>query len=95
MRDELRSQTVSQKSEAKSAAGHQVEPVASAGEYLQGQVGCCPWHPRPSFFDFDGAILDPADIKVDAYLTIYADEDPETVKQFVQHAHLHGAQRGE
>src|SRR5262249_32377590 len=41
-------------------------------------------------FDFDGVILDSAQIKVDAYVSIYANEDPAKVRELVQHAHLHG-----
>jgi phosphoglycolate phosphatase len=49
--------------------------------------------PRPPLaiiFDFDGVILDSAKIKVDAYVTIYADEDPAKVRRLVEHAHVHG-----
>jgi phosphoglycolate phosphatase-like HAD superfamily hydrolase len=41
-------------------------------------------------FDFDGVILDSAKIKVDAYVTIYANEDPAKVRQLVEHAGIHG-----
>jgi len=49
-----------------------------------------PAPPRAIIFDFDGVILDSAKIKVDAYVTIYADEDPAKVRQLVEHAHVHG-----
>jgi len=49
-----------------------------------------PAPPRAIIFDFDGVILDSAQLKVDAYVTIYADEDPAKVRVLVQHAHLHG-----
>jgi phosphoglycolate phosphatase len=41
-------------------------------------------------FDFDGVILDSAGIKLDAYATIYAGEDPVRVAELMRHAHLHG-----
>jgi len=46
--------------------------------------------PRAIIFDFYGVILDSAQLKVDAYVDIYADEDPAKLRQLVQHAHLHG-----
>jgi phosphoglycolate phosphatase-like HAD superfamily hydrolase len=49
-----------------------------------------PFPPQAIIFDFDGVILDSAGLKVDAYVTIYADEDPAKVQQLVRHAHLHG-----
>ena len=41
-------------------------------------------------FDFDGVILDSAGVKLDAYATIYAGEDPARVAELMRHAHLHG-----
>ena len=49
-----------------------------------------PAPPRAIIFDFDGVILDSAQIKLDAYATVYADEDPEKVRELMRHAHLHG-----
>jgi len=49
-----------------------------------------PAPPRAIIFDFDGVILDSAELKVEAYVTIYADEDPAKVRELVRHAHLHG-----
>jgi phosphoglycolate phosphatase-like HAD superfamily hydrolase len=49
-----------------------------------------PAPPRAIIFDFDGVILDSAQLKIDAYITIYADEDPAKLRELVQHAHLHG-----
>jgi len=46
-----------------------------------------PAPPRAIIFDFDGVILDSAQLKVDAYVTIYADEDPAKLRELVQHAH--------
>lgn len=49
-----------------------------------------PAPPDAIIFDFDGVILDSAQIKIDAYVTIYADEDPAKVRELVRHAHRHG-----
>jgi len=49
-----------------------------------------PVRPQAIIFDFDGVILDSAGIKLDAYATIYADEDPARVAELMRHAHLHG-----
>jgi phosphoglycolate phosphatase len=49
-----------------------------------------PAPPRGIIFDFDGVILDSAQIKIDAYVTIYADEDSAKVSELVRHAHVHG-----
>lgn len=46
--------------------------------------------PCAIIFDFDGVIVDSAQIKLDAYVTIYADEDPRKVEELVRHAELHG-----
>lgn len=49
--------------------------------------------PRPPaaiIFDFDGVILDSAKIKNQAYLTIYADEDPAKLAELLAHEQLHG-----
>ena len=49
-----------------------------------------PVRPQAIIFDFDGVILDSAGIKLDAYATIYADEDPAQVAELMRHARLHG-----
>lgn len=42
-------------------------------------------------FDFDGVILDSADIKLRAYSTIYSSEDPKRLAALIAHSRLHGA----
>ncbi len=49
-----------------------------------------PLPPKLMIFDFDGVILDSANIKVCAYTTIYADEDPRKLEALVEHCRLHG-----
>jgi beta-phosphoglucomutase-like phosphatase (HAD superfamily) len=49
-----------------------------------------PAPPQAIIFDFDGVILDSAGIKLDAYATIYADEDPARLAELMRHAQLHG-----
>jgi beta-phosphoglucomutase-like phosphatase (HAD superfamily) len=49
-----------------------------------------PAPPQAIIFDFDGVILDSAGIKLDAYATIYAGEDPAKVAELMRHAQLHG-----
>jgi phosphoglycolate phosphatase-like HAD superfamily hydrolase len=49
-----------------------------------------PAPPEVIIFDFDGVIIDSADIKLRAYTTIYADEDPAKLKELTLHATLHG-----
>jgi phosphoglycolate phosphatase-like HAD superfamily hydrolase len=46
--------------------------------------------PKAIIFDFDGVILDSADIKLRAYTTVYKDEDPAKLRKLVEHAQLHG-----
>ncbi len=41
-------------------------------------------------FDFDGIILDSADLKTRAFAQVYADEDPARVAQVVEYQTLHG-----
>jgi phosphoglycolate phosphatase-like HAD superfamily hydrolase len=55
-----------------------------------GTVPMLPAPPCAIIFDFDGVILDSAALKVEAYVTIYAGEEPAKVKELVRHAHLHG-----
>jgi beta-phosphoglucomutase-like phosphatase (HAD superfamily) len=46
--------------------------------------------PAALLLDFDGVILDSVAIKIDAYLQIYADEDPEKLKAIFDHQRTHG-----
>lgn len=46
--------------------------------------------PKVIIFDFDGVILDSADIKLRAYTTVYKDEESAKLKKLVEHAQLHG-----
>jgi phosphoglycolate phosphatase-like HAD superfamily hydrolase len=46
--------------------------------------------PEAIIFDFDGVILDSADIKLRAYTTVYSGEDFEKLKTLVEHAQHHG-----
>jgi len=50
-------------------------------------------------FDFDGVILDSAGVKLDAYATIYAGEDPARVAELMRSVYaqdtLQGRQPGE
>jgi phosphoglycolate phosphatase-like HAD superfamily hydrolase len=46
--------------------------------------------PEAIIFDFDGVILDSADIKLRAYMAVYANEDPTKLKKLLEHARLHG-----
>src|SRR3954451_3390767 len=49
-----------------------------------------PGPPTVIIFDFDGVILDSTGIKEQAYVTIYANEDPEKIAQMLSHSKLHG-----
>jgi hypothetical protein len=60
------------------------------GKIAAQQRSCCQHLPAAFIFDFDGEVLDSAQIKVDAYVKIYADENPVKVRELVRHAHLHG-----
>ena len=46
--------------------------------------------PKVIIFDFDGVILDSADIKLRGYMMIYAAEDPRKLRALVEHCQLHG-----
>jgi phosphoglycolate phosphatase len=49
-----------------------------------------PTPPKVIIFDFDGVILDSAEIKLQAYATLYADEDPKKLKELLEHSRLNG-----
>src|SRR5262249_14784034 len=49
-----------------------------------------PKPPKVIIFDLDGVILDSADIKLQGYKTIYANEDPQKLAALVEHCVLHG-----
>jgi phosphoglycolate phosphatase-like HAD superfamily hydrolase len=49
-----------------------------------------PTPPKVIIFDFDGVILDSAEIKLHAYAVLYADEAPEKIQVLLQHAWLNG-----
>jgi phosphoglycolate phosphatase-like HAD superfamily hydrolase len=49
-----------------------------------------PKPPKVIIFDLDGVILDSADIKLQGYKTIYANEDPRKLAALVEHCVLHG-----
>ncbi len=49
-----------------------------------------PQPPRVIIFDFDGVILDSAGLKLDAYLSVYAGEAPDKIRQVRAYAELHG-----
>ena len=46
--------------------------------------------PKVIIFDFDGVILDSAEIKLRAYAALYAGEDPEKIQVLLRHSRLHG-----
>lgn len=48
------------------------------------------FQPVALLLDFDGVILDSVGIKIDAYLHIYANEDPEKLKAILEHQRTHG-----
>jgi phosphoglycolate phosphatase-like HAD superfamily hydrolase len=54
------------------------------------QTSKLPTPPDVIIFDFDGVIIESADIKLRAYTDIYADEDPAKLKELTLHATLHG-----
>ncbi len=49
-----------------------------------------PTPPSVIIFDFDGVILDSARLKLDAYLSVYAGEAPDKLRQVKAYAELHG-----
>jgi len=46
--------------------------------------------PAALLLDFDGVILDSVGIKVDAFLKLYAHEDPDKRQKILEHQRLHG-----
>ena len=49
-----------------------------------------PHPPKVIVFDFDGVILDSANIKLRAYSTIYSGEDPKKLAALLAHSQVHG-----
>ena len=49
-----------------------------------------PHPPKVIIFDFDGVILDSANIKLRAYSAIYSGEDPKKLAALISHSQLHG-----
>jgi len=49
-----------------------------------------PHPPKVIIFDFDGVILDSANIKLRAYSAIYSGEDPKKLPALIAHCQLHG-----
>jgi beta-phosphoglucomutase-like phosphatase (HAD superfamily) len=53
-------------------------------------VAVLPHPPKVIIFDFDGVILNSANIKLRAYSAIYSDEDPKKLTTLIAHSQLHG-----
>jgi phosphoglycolate phosphatase len=49
-----------------------------------------PYPPKVIIFDFDGVILDSANIKLRAYSAIYSGEDPKKLAALIAHSQFHG-----
>ena len=56
-------------------------------------VAVLPNPPKVIIFDFDGVILDSANIKLLAYSAIYSGEDPKKLAALIAHSQLHGGMR--
>jgi len=55
-----------------------------------GLAAVLPHPPKVIIFDFDGVILDSANIKLRAYSVIYSAEDPKKLAALIAHSQLHG-----
>jgi phosphoglycolate phosphatase-like HAD superfamily hydrolase len=49
-----------------------------------------PRRPAALLLDFDGVIVESVQLKIDAFLRIYADEDPAKLAAVLEHQHAHG-----
>jgi HAD superfamily hydrolase (TIGR01509 family) len=49
-----------------------------------------PWKPVAVILDFDGVIVESVELKVQAFLTLYAHEDPAKLKEILDHQRAHG-----
>src|SRR5215469_3044643 len=60
------------------------------GCFSMGLAAVLPHPPKVIIFDFDGVILDSANIKLRAYSAIYSGEDPKKLTALIAHSQLHG-----